>query len=236
MANWLVMTAAIRVSMPTLAPFVGTYDPGVVHYFGASEGHILGGTLAALNPDFSRIVLNVGGAGLSHMMFRSQAFQSLLAAIAIKQRDSLNQRKLAATMQPLLDRIDPATYAPHVLGDKLPGSPADRRICMQTGIGDITVPNLAAFMHARHLGLAEIVPTAQTIFGVQPVSAPALSSAITVFDFGIDPHVYELPSPPIDKDPVHEALRVRGTALAQMNQFYADGTIINPCGGPCSAK
>jgi hypothetical protein len=196
----------------------------------------LGGTLAALNPDFSRVVLNEGGAGLSHVMFRSQAFQSFLASIAIKQRDPLNQRKLAATMQPLLDRIDPATYAPHVLGDKLPGSPPDRRVCMQTGLGDITVPNLATFMHARYLGLAEIAPTAQAIFGAQPVNAPAASSAITVFDFGIDQHVYELPSPPLDKDPVHEAVRVLGTALAQMNQFYTDGTITNPCGGPCRAK
>jgi hypothetical protein len=74
MANWLVMTRAIRgplakvkeLSRPDAGEGVVTgpngesnagqplYDPSFVGYFGASQAHILGGTLAALDPNLSR--------------------------------------------------------------------------------------------------------------------------------------------------------------------------------------
>ncbi|HEY8075453.1 MAG TPA: hypothetical protein VIF62_15115, partial [Labilithrix sp.] len=60
MANWLVLIAAIRGPLgkaPELHRAGGgdlVYDPTFVAYFGASQGHILGGTLAAL-ADFDRV-------------------------------------------------------------------------------------------------------------------------------------------------------------------------------------
>lgn len=246
MVNWMTMTAAIREVFPTLPelqrpaghpdegkPF---YDDSEVFFFGASQGHILGGTLAALDPNLSRIVLNVGGAGLSHMMARSRPFAPFMGFIAMSFKDMLDQQKFAASLQVPLDRIDPATYAPLVLSSPLPGSHPERRVLMQVGLGDVQVPNLASFLHARLLGIGQLEESTHPIFDVPQVSAPQ-SSAVSVFDFGVDLEEVYVRAAPAGKDNVvHEALRVAEPALEQMKRFFDDGSIIHPCEGPCVLK
>ena len=47
---------------------------------------------------------------------------------------------------------------------------------------------------------------------------------------------YKNPVAQNDPNPVHEGLRTQDFAIAQMDRFYEDGTIIQPCPGPCRAK
>lgn len=248
MANWLVMTAAIKgplsklpeLMRPADGPGVVTgpggasnagqlvYDPSFVGYFGASMGHILGGTLAALDPNLSRVVLNVGGGGFTHMMPRSSNFGPFSIVLDVTFKDELLVQGYIAMFQRALDRIDPISYAPLV-------GTAERRVLLQIGLGDAQVPNAGSYLHARALRVKQTMPAPQNVFGLEPASDPG-ESAITVFDFGIDTTAYAIPSP-LPQNGVHEGVRVNGAALRQMDEFLRPGgTIVHPCDGPCDPE
>jgi hypothetical protein len=254
MANWLVTTAALRGPMTKLAELrrpnsgQGTseqngvsnagallYDPAHVFYFGASQAHILGATMCALNPDVERAVLDVGGAALTHVMPRSNAFAAFQFILKSAIGDELTVQAVLAMLATELDRIDPATYAPYLIGSKLPGNP-DRKVLLQVGIGDSSVPAIAGFWHARALGLAQTAPPVAPIFGLPAADASTLTSAITVWDFGIPMDVYREPTSRPDNE-VHVGLRSEPTALAQTEAFLrTDGKVIHPCPGACKVR
>lgn len=240
MANWTVVTAAMRTTLAEQPAFHRPEEgqPGVskdpqgnsnakaalldtsrVYFLGISQGHILGGTLAAFDPDLDRIVLNVGGAALTQMMFRARPFSSFLLMLASGMKEEFLQRKFTATLQPAFDRIDPAFWARYVLQDKLPGSPEDRRILQQAGIGDVQVPNLGSFLHARLLGLPQITPAPSIVFGLQQQPGPIEGSAFALYDFGVSPEVYREPKGATKETPIHNNLRLRPDALEQMDLF-----------------
>ena len=248
MANWLVTTSAIRgpltkvpeLMRPAEGPGVvigaggasnagqPVYDPSFVGYFGASQGHILGGTLAALNPDFSRVVLNVGGGGFTHMMPRSSNFGPFSLVLDVTFEDALIVQAYIAMFQRAIDRIDPVTYAPLVVTD-------ERRVLVQTGLGDAQVPNAGSFLHARALRVKQTIPAPASVFGLEPTNDPN-ASALTLFDFGIDTSGSAKPFP-LDQNGVHEGVRVNPAALREMDEFLRPGgTIVHPCDGPCDPE
>ncbi|MBI3184439.1 MAG: hypothetical protein HYZ28_20075 [Myxococcales bacterium] len=257
MANWLAMTSAIRGPLreePAFrrpaspgAPGVSTdasgqsnaghtlLEPGAPYFLGISQGHILGGTLAALNPDFRRICLNVGGAGLTHMMFRARPFVDLVSILEKGNKDPLEQQKFAATLQVHLDRIDPGFWASRVLAEPLPGSPSDRRLLLQVGLGDTEVPNLGSFLHARLLGVPVLTPSPSQVYGLYEVPSPHQGSAMELFDFGIDlDAAYRSAWPPESENPVHEGVRRLDAAIEQMDLFFRpEGRIVRTCAGVC---
>jgi hypothetical protein len=259
MANWIVMQAAIRGPLmaesafqrPASGPGVSTnaqgqsnagmtvYDGNTDYYLGISQGAILGGTLASLSPDFKQIVLNVGGAAFTQMMWRSMPFEDFLFFIQEADPSPLDQQKLTGAMQVQFDRIDPSTYAPHVLQNKLPGSPTSRNILMQNGLGDLEEPNVGTFLEARLFGLPEISPNDYQAYLVAQAPGPIQGSALTLWDFGIDLQAaYVLAEPGTTANPVHDGVRAQPAALAQMDAFYqtTGAAIINPCdGGVCYA-
>jgi len=249
MANWLVLMAAARGPLTTqpelMRPEEGpgvvvgpggtsnagqlVYDPSFVAYFGASMGHILGATLAALDPALTRVVLNVGGGGFTHMMPRSAAFGPFSVMLDVTFKDELLVQAYIAMFQRALDRIDPVTYAPLVIGAP------ERRVLMQTGLGDAAVPNAGSFLHARALRLKQTMPAPQNVFGLEPATDPS-ASALTVFDFGIDTSGSANPSP-LPQNAVHDDLRIAPAALRQMDEFLRPGgTILHPCDGPCDPE
>jgi hypothetical protein len=240
MASWTVMTAAIRGPLAAEAAFhrptgQPLYDTSAVYFLGISLGHILGGVLAAFDPDLSRVCLQVGGAGFTHIMFRSRPFGALLGVLQIILPDALDQEKFAALSQSVFDRFDPAFYAKYLLAAPLPGSPSERRVLLQTGLGDDEVPNLASFLHARLLGLPEVSPNAFPVWGLAQSSAPPGGSGITVWDLGINLGYYNDPEPAMTENGVHSGLRMLDSTISQMDQFFRpNGAIVNPCGGVCT--
>jgi hypothetical protein len=254
MANWLVMTRAMKTSLAGEValhrPLFGNgvtflpngknnggtilYDPSHVQYFGASLGGILGSVMSALNPDVERAVINVGGSSWGQMMPRASPFSGFNFFIESAMGDELGAQTLEAMFVSALDSIDSATYATYLIGSKLPGNP-DRKIIMQNGIGDAEVPNPASFFEARILGLSMVSPSPETVFGIPLADPSGLSSAMTLWDFGISPSVYAVEAPP-DPNAVHNGLRDEPTAIAQMNAFLRpNGVVTNPCGGPCAS-
>ena len=255
MANWMVVTRAIRTSFasapelhrPMSGPGVVQgpndttnagdllYDPTHVYYFGASLGALLGGTMNALNPDEERAVLNVGGASWEQIMPRSSPFAGLEFFVHSAMQTEMGSQTFDAMLATALDRIDPATYAPYLIGSQLPGNP-DRQILLQAGIGDAEVPNPASFFYARELGLSMVQPSPETVWNVPLADASTLQSAFTLWDFGISPDVYRTPGAPPAND-VHNGLRNVPTAMQQMDAFYApDGGVTDPCTGPCTGQ
>jgi hypothetical protein len=221
MANWLVLSAAIAGPLarepafqrPAGQPAAGepVYDPSVQSFLGISMGHFMGGVMAALNPYLEHVMLNVGGAGIAHVVTRSQPFQLFVQLLHGSLATSMDLHKYLALLADALERIDGVTYA-----DDL----SARRVLMQVGLGDASVPNFVSFIHARSLDLTIVGPLGVAIDDLQVADEPHVGSALAAYDFGISPQVYEPAAAP-PANPVHEAVRSLPSAVAQMKQFLA---------------
>ncbi|MEN9799550.1 MAG: hypothetical protein RL653_3247 [Pseudomonadota bacterium] len=249
MANWLVFSAAVEGPLRTQAVFTRpttgpgstpagapVYAPRVRSFLGISMGHVLGGTLAALHPTLDRVMLHVGGAGFCTMMMRARPFAAFLLLLDNSVRDALEQQKLVALLQAPFDRVDPATYAPWVLAEKLPGTVDDRRVLLQFGLGDAVVPNLGSLLHAQLLGLPMLTPSAATAgyHGLAEQPGPITGSAASTADMGVDlASVYAEPNPDRPDTGVHEGFRELPHVVSQMDRFLRNGVIENFCSGPC---
>ena len=60
-----------------------------------------------------------------------------------------------------------------------------------------------------------------------------MSAGLTLFDFGIDPAVYDVATPASEDNEVHEGVRLEPAALEQLGQFFREGVVVHPCDGPC---
>ncbi|AKF83647.1 hypothetical protein MFUL124B02_36970 [Myxococcus fulvus 124B02] len=239
MVNQMAVTYAARTTLrdvPELSDNgVLVYEPGQTYFYGISQGHILGGTYVALSPHIERAVFSVGGADFSLMMFRAKPFAPFLQAIAAAVPDALDQQKFAAMTQTGFDRIDPLTYAPHVLKTPYEGGPASRKVLVQYGLGDAQVPNVATELHARAMGLTQQLPATWRVPELPAVEGVLDGAALVQFDFG-------LPSPlpgtvanlPADDNPVHEGVRRNTKGREQVDLFLRpDGKVEATCGGVC---
>ncbi len=241
MVNFIALTYALRGPLATDASTQvqgrAAFDPAEVYFYGISQGHILGGTYMALSPHVRRAVLGVGGASFGFMMSRAVPFSRFLTLVRVGINDPLDVQKFIALVSPVMDRIDPITYAPHVLDDPYPDSPDGRRILMHIGIGDTSVPNLASQLHARALGLGHVQPAPRPIAGLEPLALPpegADVSAVVEVDFGIDPDPTLRSFIPREENCVHEGVRRLDTIQVQTDAFWRpDGVVAPPCDGPC---
>ncbi|MBL8955883.1 MAG: hypothetical protein JNK82_34230, partial [Myxococcaceae bacterium] len=237
MVNQRVFSAAIAGPLRALPAFqdasgAALYPPESSRFLGISQGHILAGMLAAVHPGLTHVGLNAGGAGLSHALSRSRPLSDVFLLLDIK--DPLERRRFEATLQPWFDRFDGAFWARYVLREPLPGS-APRRVLMQTGLGDPEVPNIAAHLHARLLGLKQLEPAVPASWGLEPVATPTRESVQTVYDHGVELRaLYEKAEPSPTGNAVHEATRRVPAALQQLGAFFgARDETVNFCLGPC---
>lgn len=261
MVNWLALTAAIDGALKTDPAFTRSLEPGApgvvedpnspgttnagaplydaerIHFVGISQGHILGGVLSAVSPRISRSVLHVGGAAFTQMMFRAKPFEPFLGVLRLAVEDPLEQQKVTASFQRHFDPIDPALYARFLVEDELPfgppGGASERRVLVQLGIGDTSVPNFASLLHGRMIGVPAVGPQPVPLFGFDEVDGPHEGSGLATFDLGVDPSFAALAEPPAEETIVHGSLRGRDAVLEQMRGFLQDGVIVHPCDGPC---
>lgn len=207
-----------------------SYDKARIYYYGISNGGIQGATALALSPYVSRGALNVPGGFWSRMMWRSANFGELSQLIATAYPDPFDRQLLIAASQTLWDFTDPATYAPHLLRDPLPGSGGTKRVLYQEGIGDAQVPNLASRAVARTMGLPLLNRPVEAVFGIGQVFAP-VESAYVQFDIKVAPRPGDTNVPPAG-NPVHESIRRLEAAKLQLQKFLIeDGRVIDSCFG-----
>lgn len=127
------------------------------------------------------------------------------------------------------DRIEGATFAPHVLGDPLPGSSIER-VLFQAGLHDVQTPFVSAVLAARTMGLGHF--GSAPIAGIPPTEIPS-PSAFVVFDTHAEAPPAG-PVPPARDNGVHEAIRRDDRAQRQIDAFLRpSGDVIDTCGGLC---
>lgn len=243
-ANQLALGRAIRTSLADSEAVTAfdkrVYDPEQSYWYGISQGSIFGACIMALSPDIEKAVLDVGGGPYSLMMTRSGSFSDLFAILKANiSDDPLTIQKIIATSQHVWDRVDPITYAPHVLDAPYPDSPG-RTILFSYGIGDHSVTNVASHLLLRSIGIDLLDPAAQAVYGLGTVPAPSEGSAGVVVDFmypnpaGIDA---KLPDPPPDEENVHEGVRRNPKIREQIDAFLRPGgKIENFCEGACDPE
>ncbi len=207
------------------------YEPGEpIHFLGVSAGAILGTTILSLDQTIDRAVLNVGGVGLSKMMYRSVPFAALMLFLDDALPSPLDQQKFTTAFQPYFDRFDPIAYAGD-LKESLKKLP-DRKIVLQVGIADTSVPNFASFYLARQLGL-KALPHAEDLWQID--SYQDESSALAIYNHGFSTEIYQTPNLMLQVNPVHEEVINSATARRQILRLFQDGVIEHPCEGPCMA-
>lgn len=249
MANFIALARAAKTTLPELDALrvdgAPVYDPDELYFYGISQGAILGATYLALSPDIDRSVLSVGGASFAFMMSRAAPFLPFRQGIetglgsASSEADVLksvvpSSLKVQLLLQTALDRIDPITYVPHLLGDTFPGGPAARRVLYQTGIGDAAVPNLAAQLLVRSAGMPLLQPAARDVFGIEQAAGPIDGSALVEYDFGVAiPDVFA--DPPLDGNGVHEGVRRLPSANRQIDLFLRPNGLIHDCLEACGS-
>jgi hypothetical protein len=171
-------------------------------------------------------------------MLRARPFIGFLTVIAGMLPDPFEQQKYIALSQSSLDLIDPITWAPHVIEQTLEPGPASRRVLMQIGIGDTSVPNLASHLHARALGLPLLGPAFRSLPLLATLEGPLEGSALAEYEFGVPrPLPGDQAIPPPSETIVHEALRRLPSAQRQIDEFLRPGgAISNFCEGVCDPE
>ena len=154
-------------------------DTSRIAFLGESFGTIVGGVLAAVEPDIDLYVLDVAGAGMLDLAICNApglATVVLPLAQAIFGADGRMDRfhPAVAMLQALVDPADPLTYAPHILRDRLEvnGAPlGPRSLVVLEVVGDEVIHNLATESLARAMGLEVLAPGA--VAGLATTPSPA---------------------------------------------------------------
>ncbi len=182
----------------------GVIDTTRLFYDGNSQGGIIGGALAAVEPDLDRASIGVPGMNYSTLLSRSVDFHSYATGEFVDGVDTplglydsypneLQRPLLFGLMQLLWDRAEADGYAQHMTTDPLPNSPV-HHVLMSAALGDHQVANIAAETEARTIGAAVRTPyvdpgrspyTTNSPFGLGPIGFfPYDGSAITMWDSG----------------------------------------------------
>jgi hypothetical protein len=198
-------------------------------YFGNSMGGTLGTSLAALSPDMSRFALGVAGMDLPVQMPRNYAWPSIEAIFQSAWSRRIDRDLIVVMSAHYWDLVDSA-LGPHVLADRLPGS-GSPRLLMQIGLYDTDVVNVSSELAARTLGLAELSPTLDPVWGMAASTAPQ-ENALVVYDEGAAPITDgTIPTP---ENGVHEKVRLDPRAQRQLATFLLGGGVIDACNGACT--
>jgi hypothetical protein len=206
-------------------------DGSQVYYYGISDGGIQGGTFMALSQDVVRGALNVPGCEWNLMMLRSHDFQGLKTFLDSVYPDFLDQQVIIAALQSYWDYSDPVSFAPHIINDPFPSTPA-KRIVVQESINDAEVPNLATRVLVRALGIKGM-DLEQPVYGVDVASAP-LDSAYTQWDVHPTPVPPDVDIPPPDDNQAHGAIRMLPLLVKQLQLFFTPtGQVQQTCDNTC---
>jgi hypothetical protein len=125
-------------------------------YVGASLGGIMGSEPLALTDTYGAAVLAVPGARLTTIIVEGDLFGSLITLLRPRGVSDGDVQRFIPMLQTIFDRGDPASYAPHVLDNRLVGDPVS--VLAEVALDDDTVPNEASYALARALGIP-ITPT-----------------------------------------------------------------------------
>lgn len=210
------------------------HDPTEMYYYGISQGGIMGATLAALSDTVDAYVLQVGAINYSIMLRRSVNFRPYEAVFKLFYPRKLDRDWFVVSTQPMWDLAEPATYAPHILGEPLPGiDNSQRRVLYQVSRYDAQVPTVAADLAARTMGLPWIRSSAYEPWGVgdslRATDGPEDSAYVIYQLEGVEP-INEGAYAEIEDNAAHGGLRSTEPMLQQFERFVRrEGQVEDTC-------
>ena len=218
-------------------------DPEKWHYYGNSQGGILGSVYMAAATDVTRGVIGVGGGPYSILLPRSSDFSVLFSVLRARYPKPLDAVSMMAIMQMLWDRAEPSGYLHAISDSPLPNTPA-HRVIFQHGLADAQVSFVGVRYSSYSTGAVLFASNAQqgneslAHFTSVPDSAVVTSGNVAMtWDFNAPEWAQPLVNmPPVnDSMDSHEGPRRQPTAQAQMAEFFSTGRVTNTCGGRCVA-
>ena len=231
-------------------------DDTELYYQGSSQGGIMGGALTAVDPDFTRAVLNVPAMNYSVLLPRSVDYDEFALILNNSYKDELSRPLILSMIQMLWDRGEPNGYAHRMTSNPLPGNPA-HKVLMNVALGDHQVTNFQSDVEARTIGASTHTPILDPgrwpdhdiLWNVPAIgSYPFDGSAVVYGDIGPvrpnpspPPDTIGVPPPPFTNTPnregedPHGAPRGAPLALQLISDFLKpNGAVTNPCGAsPC---
>jgi hypothetical protein len=233
-------------------------DDSELYYEGSSQGGIMGGALTAVDPDFTRAVLNVPAMNYSVLLPRSVDYDAFAPLLNGSYTDELSRPLILSLVQMLWDRGEPNGYAHRMTSNPLPGTPA-HKVLMNVALGDHQVTNFQSDVEARTIGASTHMPIIDPgrwpdydiLWNVPAITSyPFDGSAVVYGDIGPvranpspPPTQIGVPPPPLTNTPnregedPHGAPRGAPLALQLISDFLRpDGAVTNVCGAsPCYA-
>lgn len=210
-------------------------DPDTVWYAGNSQGGSVGTLMMATSLDVTRGVLGVPGSGYPFLLHRSTVFSEVGLAIQLAYPEEDSVARFLALLGTGWDDVDPLSFAPHIHGDPLPGTP-DHEVLLHVAKEDQQVGNEASFILGRAVGAVQMTPYVRKVWGLPEQTYPASPGAALVeVDFGVpsDP-TPESPPDNVDEQDTHGWLRKWEPAQDQMEHFLRTGEVIDVCDDkPC---
>jgi hypothetical protein len=124
-------------------------DTSTVHWYGISQGGILGAVVVATSPDIDKGHLGVPGAPYPLLLARSIDFDPFFLAIRLRYSDPIDRIMILSLMGALWDRAEPSGFIGHLSKDLLPGITRPKRVMLDYALGDAQVTYLGAYHMAR---------------------------------------------------------------------------------------
>lgn len=135
-------------------------------------GAVLGPSVSALDDGIGATILSVGGGRLSTFVVETPDMQTVLPLVIQTVGGKALFDRMLVVVQTLLDASDSATYAPHVVFDRLSGLAARPDVLFPAVIDDDQVSSAASHTLARALGAPHVQPVVQAVPLLESVAAP----------------------------------------------------------------
>jgi hypothetical protein len=235
-------------------------DTSRLYYTGGSQGGIMGGSLTAVAPDFTRAALGVPAMNYSILLQRSIDFDTYAQIMYNAYPNELERPIILSLVQLLWDRAESNGYAHHMTSDPYRNTPP-HEVILNMAYGDHQVTNWATLVMARTTGAQLRGPAlspsrdyeGDMFFGIPTIKRfPTTGSLLGVWDVGPlrqvgtapDIRTKGTPRPPLGNIPNRDGVDPHGpdaseqaTARAQVSAFLrpeAESLIVNACGDrPC---
>ncbi|MBW3664896.1 MAG: hypothetical protein KY469_17495 [Actinobacteria bacterium] len=230
-------------------------DTSRLYYNGGSQGGIMGGSLTAVAPDFTRAHLGVPAMNYSTLLRRSIDFDTYAVVMYSAYPDELERPLLLSLIQTLWDRAESNGYAHHMTDDPYANTPP-HEVYLNVAFGDHQVTNWASDVMARTVGARLRAPAIDpgrhpagdnAYWGLERIEEyPYVGSAMVVADIGPlrdeDGRTRGTTPPPVDNVPNRDGVDPHGPdasetvyGLASIAAFLSpDGHVIEICGErPC---
>ncbi len=161
-------------------------------YMGESFGGIMSIEAAALQGRFEMLALQLAGGRVATMFKDARRFGLFVQMMTPVGGTVSDVKRLFPVLQTVVERGDPANYAPHILGERLPGAgDLHPHMLLQLVVDDDTIPEVANRALTRALGLPHVPPRPLPYDGVPvadptPLSLNVLDSSRTAGFFQYD--------------------------------------------------